>query len=79
MKVELKRDWFDPTSTRRRRGVVEVPDEFRDLLPKDAVVVDEATPIRRASDGLRQNLPSKPKAAVKAAGKSAMVKAKDDE
>lgn len=45
MKVRLKRDWFAPNHSKYprsdARGFTEVPVEYRDRLPKDAVVLDE--------------------------------------
>ena len=53
MKVILKRSWFAPSDSRRldalrsvsgqrfRKGENEIPDEFRSLLPSDAVIVGE--------------------------------------
>ncbi len=46
MKVILKRGWFAPGGRRFRKGIssstaVEIPDEFRKLLPSDAKVVGE--------------------------------------
>lgn len=42
MKVNFKRGWFAPDGSRYRKGVREVPDRFRKVLPSDAVPVPEA-------------------------------------
>jgi len=44
MKVLLKRNWFSPQHARFRaeKGIpTEIPDRFKDVLPSDAVVVEE--------------------------------------
>ena len=46
MKVVLKRNWFAPGFGRIRRGLgksnpVEVPEQFRNCLPRDAEIVDD--------------------------------------
>lgn len=41
MLVQLKRNWFAPNGMlyETRNGLAEVPDDFKDVLPKDAIVI----------------------------------------
>lgn len=50
MLVNLKRNWFGPDDKRyrQRNNPVEIPEQYREVLPKDAVVLDEGEPKKAA-------------------------------
>lgn len=41
MKVELKRNWYTPRRRLYLKGVHEIPDSMKDILPSTAVILEE--------------------------------------